>query len=190
MLQFRPVPNPVLIHPTQRAENGCKCMFLKGQSRRGRNRGAPRMIATPTPTKTHTLTVLFLFYFFSKKSKAHQSDHAFDCSTIRQRHNRCNIRQDISNEGLLFIRISFKSVVTYFLLKDLRDEVEFRMFCWHFRRLHEVHKHCLCLPPLATRGRLRANPLYFIFQNMTNRTKQNKKRRWKKWNINQITFGV
>lgn len=27
-----PSTYPVLIHPTQRAENGCKCIFLKGQS--------------------------------------------------------------------------------------------------------------------------------------------------------------
>lgn len=27
-----PSTNPVLIHPTQRAENGCKCIFLKRQS--------------------------------------------------------------------------------------------------------------------------------------------------------------
>lgn len=29
-----PSTYPVLIHPTQRAENGCKCIFLKGQAQR------------------------------------------------------------------------------------------------------------------------------------------------------------
>lgn len=38
-----PSAYPVLIHPTQRAENGCKCIFLKGQSQPsdGRRWGAP-----------------------------------------------------------------------------------------------------------------------------------------------------
>lgn len=30
-----PSASPLLIHPTQRAENGCKCIFLKGQSHSG-----------------------------------------------------------------------------------------------------------------------------------------------------------
>lgn len=67
MLQFRPVPNPVLIHPTQRAENGCKCMFLKGQSH-GDREGPPGLPLLLQPN--HIYFIYLHLVYLQNKTKS------------------------------------------------------------------------------------------------------------------------